>query len=233
MTKPSKEIKSTQKKKKSTTTSKKKTTKKARVIDQKISKEPISEQLVIKETDFKESENISTKKTRNIFQIYFEGWKKIFSIKGRANRSEFFSFWSLSLPILFLLNPIFETSWLNYVGIFLSLIVLFALFTLTIRRFHDLGYPTPLSILIFLFVFGLLNPLALINPIFTVSYIIFVFAYFIIGVLPGQQQENKFGKKPEPASKIAIAITLLLSLFLINSFFNLGVILYEIFKYQI
>ncbi len=231
MTKASKEIKSTQKEKKSNTASKNKITKNSKLTNQKRSKESIVEQPIIKESELKETENRATKKTRNIFQIYFEGWKKIFSIKERANRSEFFSFWSLSLPILFLLNPIFETAWLNYVGIFLSLIILFALFTLTIRRFHDLGYPTLLSILIFLFVFGLLNPLALINPIYTVSYIISVFAYFIIGLLPGQQQENKFGKKPKPASKIAIAITFILSLILINSFFNLSLVLYEILKY--
>ena len=231
MTKPSKEIKSTQKEKKSNTASKNKITKNSKLTNQKRSKESIVEQPVIIEADLKESKIISAKETRNIFQIYFEGWKKIFSIKGRSNRSEFFSFWSLSLPILFLLNPTFEISWLNYIGIFLSLIILFALFTLTIRRFHDLGYPTLLSILIFLFVFGLLNPLALINPIYTVSYIISVFAYFIIALPPGQQQENKFGTKPKKPSKIAIAITFILSSILINSFFNLSIILYEILKY--
>ena len=221
----SKEIKTTQKKKKSTTTSENKTTKKSKLIKQKIVETPSIDQAIIKE-----SVNAPIKKTRNIFQIYFEGWKKIFSIKGRANRSEFFSFWSLNLPLLFLLNPVFEISWLNYICICLSLIILFALFTLTIRRFHDLGYPTLLSILTFLLVFGLLNPLAILEPLYTAAYIISVFAYFLIGLCPGQQQENKFGKEPKKPSKIAITLTFMFSLILINSFFNLTLILYEIIK---
>ena len=233
MTITSKEIKTTQKKKKSTTASKNKTTKKSKSINQKTAKDPIVKQLIVETEAIPESVNIAIKPTRNIFQIYFKGWKKFFSINGRANRSEFFSFWSLSLPLLFLLNPVFEASWINYICICLSLIILFALFTLTIRRFHDLECPTLLSAIAFLFVFGLLNTLAIMNPLYTVLYIISVFSYFLIALCPGQQKENKFGKEPKKPSKIAITITFMLSLILINSFFNLSMTLYEIIKYHI
>lgn len=183
------------------------------------------------ETTMINKNNISNQnlvnQTKNIFQIYFNGWKKILSIKGRASPSEFISFWSLSLPLFFLLNPIYETSWINIILICLSLVVLTALFTLNIRRFHDIGYPTSLSIIIFLFIFGLLNIEASTSSSYTICYIIGVFLYFIMGTCPGQKKENKFGLPPQKASKTALVITCFLSLFLIRSIIRLGMILYD------
>lgn len=172
------------------------------------------------------------KETLNIFQIYFKGWQKLFSIKGRSNRSEFFSFWSLSLPILFLINPVFDIAWLNFICIGFSLIILFALLTLTIRRFHDLDCPAFLSALMFLFVFGLLNALATKSVLYTVLYISFVFIYFILALFPGKNQDNKYGKSPKKPSKIAVFITFLLSIILIRSWTGLSMVLYELVKNQ-
>lgn len=167
------------------------------------------------------------KNTRNIFQIYFTGWKNLFSIKGRANRAEFISFWSLSLPILFLLNPQYDEEWINYICSFVSLIVLFGLFTLTIRRTHDLGQRGFWGALLFLLVFGGLNTLAGITYTYAIGYIVTVFLYFLMMLLPGEKSDNRFGKSPKKASKIALILTAGLSLFLLRSAVRLGIVLYE------
>jgi uncharacterized membrane protein YhaH (DUF805 family) len=166
--------------------------------------------------------------TRNIFQLYFAGWKNIFRFKGRANRSEFISFWSLSIPLFFLCNPAFDDKILDTIMIILSSVIMLALFTLTIRRFHDLGENGFWGGLIFILVFAAFNILAPTNPLLSVLYIISVFLYFIFSLLPGEQKNSKYGNPPKPTSRIALIFVLIFSTILIHSGSNLALTLYKL-----
>lgn len=153
--------------------------------------------------------------TRNILQLYFDNWVSMFTFSGRANRAEFLAFWSVAI----LLFPIFVpyaifSQGLSYAVIIASALLIGALFTLSIRRAHDIGRNGFWGAFLFITVFGILSTLASL-PQFTIIYIFSIFGYFILSLISGTKGANKYGEEPVKASKIAIAINTLLAFSLV------------------
>lgn len=153
--------------------------------------------------------------TRNILQLYFDNWVNMFTFSGRANRAEFLAFWSVAI----LLFPIFVpyaifSQGLSYAVIIASALLIGALFTLSIRRAHDIGRNGFWGAFLFITVFGILSTLASL-PQFTIIYIFSIFGYFILSLISGTKGANKYGEEPVEASKIAIAINTLLAFSLV------------------
>ena len=152
-----------------------------------------------------EDQIVLPKNTRNIFQIYFSGWKNMLSFKGRANRAEFFSFWSVAFLLLSILS-------VSYTSIVLSTVLVLALLTLTVRRFHDRGVSGFISGLLFLLAMVVVPVAYSFSPLLALYHPLCYFLYFILAFLPGDKHENKYGKAPLPASKIALFLVFVLSL---------------------
>lgn len=152
-----------------------------------------------------------TKKTRNIFQLYFDSWLNMFSFKGRASRSEFLVFWNVSILLFPLLIPysVFSAN-LSYAIIIAFSLLIAALFTLSVRRFHDMGRSGLWGAFLFILVFGILSSLANL-PQFTIIYIFSIFAYFVLSLISGTKGPNKYGDEPVKPSLIAIALNTFLS----------------------
>lgn len=154
-------------------------------------------------------------KTRNILELYFDNWIHMFSFSGRASRAEFITFWSIAI----LLFPVFVpyaifTASLSYAVIIASALLIAALFTLSIRRAHDMGRSGFWGALIFITVFGILSTLANL-PQFTIIYIFSIFGYFLLSFISGTKGANKYGDEPVKPSKIAIAFNTLFSFSLV------------------
>lgn len=153
--------------------------------------------------------------SRNILQLYFDNWINMFALKGRASRSEFIAFWSVAI----LLFPIFVpyavfSAQLSYAVIIASALLIAALFTLSIRRFHDMNRSGFWGGFLFVAVFGILSTLATL-PQFTIIYIFSIFGYFVLSLISGTKGSNKYGEQPVKPSKVAIAFNTLLSFSLV------------------
>lgn len=172
-------------------------------------------------------EKTSSEKTRNFFQIYFAGWKNIFHFKTRANRAEFISFWSISILLLYLFNPVYLSEWINYIAIFFSFLIMLALLSLTIRRFEDIGQKGFYGFLTFIFIFVILSHTLTQNLVYDIYYILCVFLYFFITLLPSQNCANKYGEIPLKASKTALFLTALFSVSILHSIAKLCLLFYE------
>ncbi len=172
-----------------------------------------------------------TKKTRNIFQLYFDSWLNMFSFKGRASRSEFLVFWNISILLFPLLIPysVFSAN-LSYAIIIAFSLLIAALFTLSVRRFHDMGRSGFWGALLFVLVFGILSTLASL-PQFTVIYIFSIFAYFVLSLISGTKGPNKYGDEPVKPSLIAIILNTFLSYALVFTGVKLIQLLVIFFRY--
>ena len=153
--------------------------------------------------------------TRNILQLYFDNWINMFSFTGRAGRAEFIAFWSIAILLfpIFVPYAIFSAN-LSYAVIIASALLIGALFTLSIRRAHDIGRNGFWGALLFVTVFGILSTLASL-PQFTIIYIFSIFGYFILSLISGTKGVNKYGEEPVKPSKLAIAINTLLAFSLV------------------
>ena len=167
-----------------------------------------------------------TKNTRNIFQLYFDNWKNMFTFKGRSNRSEFVVFWSIGSFLLYFCNPYFYNNFFSYICLIGSAFIITALFTLTIRRGHDMNLPSVVSCLLFLTPFFILKILSNTYPFFIILYLLSILLYFIILLYPATNKKNKYGKEAKPASKIALTITWIFAFILINASINLITMIY-------
>lgn len=173
------------------------------------------------------------KKTRNIFQLYFDSWLNMFSFEGRASRTEFLVFWNVSILLFPLLVPysVFSTN-LSYAIIVAFSLLIAALFTLSVRRFHDIGRSGVWGALLFILVFGILSTLASL-PQFAIIYIFSIFGYFILSLISGTKGPNKYGDEPVKPSKVSIALNTLLSYALVLTAVELIRLLVIFFEYYL
>ncbi|MBR6730294.1 MAG: DUF805 domain-containing protein [Alphaproteobacteria bacterium] len=214
--------------------------------------EEISTQPAIKE------EPVSIEK-KGFFSLYFSTWKKIFSTKGRANRTEVFlfpivnSFVILALNIIamvidFFFSPNFfaEQTLTGRILIILSsvfaIMTLPATITLLIRRFHDFSKSGLFAFMPYL-CFIVIGPIALFIMSTTENPIIFSSGFAIVCVLwmtafiwtlmylfrPGTKGENKYGEKPQTKTRI---IWLSILVFVLNVILYTGLgLFFTLIKY--
>ena len=153
--------------------------------------------------------------TRSILELYFDNWIHMFSFSGRASRAEFVAFWSIAILLfpIFVPYAVFSAN-LSYAVIIASALLIGALFTLSIRRAHDIGRNGVWGALLFIIVFGILSLLANI-PQYTIAYIFSIFGYFSLALISGTNGANKYGEEPVKPSKLAIAFNTLLAFSLV------------------
>ena len=195
--------------------------------------QPIQEE-AITEINVKEETVTTTKK--GFFKLYFSTWKKMFSIKGRANRTEiflfpivnlfiFFSFWLSSLAVDFFFEERLTSFILITIPYILAIASLPASITLLIRRFHDFEKRASFAVMPYL-LFLILSPLilfvlhqikatpTLISLGLAVTIVLWLWA--LIWTLmymfrPGTKGANTYGEQPQTKTSI-IWINLLIVL---------------------
>lgn len=143
-------------------------------------------------------------------------WINALNIKGRARRKEF---WypllmniliNIMLEIIFFLLPI-PAIIEDTVGWIVYILILVAMFTVTVRRFHDVGMTMLIPIIIFLI--AVINDFSefinsdiptLDNSALTVIAVIFGVVYIVILIISlavcctsGQKETNQYGVNPK------------------------------------
>lgn len=139
-------------------------------------------------------------------------WINALNIKGRARRKEFWYPFlmniliNIMLEIIFFLLPI-PAIIEDTVGWIVYILILVAMFTVTVRRFHDVGMTMLIPIIIFLI--AVINDFSefinsdiptLDNSALTVIAVIFGVVYIVILIISlavcctsGQKETNKYG----------------------------------------
>lgn len=112
-------------------------------------------------------------------KLYLQTLKRTFDYKGRSNRKEFWSFVAINLLIYFtlFLTDVFLKNTIGISNIYFSVMCI-PLFTLSVRRVHDLGRSSDIIVLYFL-------------PVLGWVYLFFVF------IKKGDSEENKYGLAPD------------------------------------
>lgn len=143
-------------------------------------------------------------------------WINALNIKGRARRKEF---WypllmniliNIMLEIIFFLLPI-PAIIEDTVGWIVYILILVAMFTVTVRRFHDVGMTMLIPIIIFLI--AVINDfsefinsdiptldnsaLTVIAVIFEVVYIVILIVSLVVCCTSGQKETNQYGVNPK------------------------------------
>ncbi|MBO0381774.1 DUF805 domain-containing protein [Staphylococcus saprophyticus] len=143
-------------------------------------------------------------------------WINALNIKGRARRKEF---WypllmniliNIMLEIIFFLLPI-PAIIEDTVGWIVYILILVAMFTVTVRRFHDVGMTMLIPIIIFLI--AVINDfsefinsdiptldnsaLTVIAVIFGVVYIVILIVSLAVCCTSGQKETNQYGVNPK------------------------------------
>ena len=167
------------------------------------------------------------KQNRNILEIYFSNWQKIFTLKGRANRIEFLIFLSITL-LFFNFTNLYSFSY-PIIYIFIFTLFSIALFSLTVRRFHDQNKSALSGSILFGFIFFIILFLSDKNY-FSILYILGIFVYFICCLKKGTIGKNKYGNQPIPASKIALFLSLFLCIPFLISLWHLTKVIIIYFK---
>ncbi len=212
-----------------------------------ISSQQIPEESLM-ENDVKKEEPVITTK-QGFFSLYFSTWKKMFSTKGRANRTEIFLFPIVNLFIFFsfflsslAVNFFFEEELISLVLIaipyILAIISLPASITLLIRRFHDFSKRALFAVLPYL-LFLTLAPLIifLLNQItpneklisLSIAVIVILWLWALIWTLmymfrPGTKGANKYGEQPQTKRSI---IWISLIIFLFNIVLHYGIFVFS------
>lgn len=125
--------------------------------------------------------------------------KKLFSIKGRMNRLEYFLY-TLVLAVIFVLvqYKINDSAGLYYnrseyhLLIIVAFIILFFFTIFSIKRLHDMGYSGKLIILPYLIIFQVSLGDSM-RGSFTLSNILNVILWLVLILFPPKNEENKFG----------------------------------------
>ena len=142
-------------------------------------------------------------------------------LKGRSSRVEFWP-WILLVLILWFSTPTLATTFLGlvngaplagvfwkaflYLGEFLEIVALLLTFTLSVRRFHDVGL-IGITAYIFLvleavcILFGVFPSIYDLLPVYVRRVVaggllISGFAILIVGMIPGTKGPNKYGSPP-------------------------------------
>lgn len=143
-------------------------------------------------------------------------WINALNIKGRSRRKEF---WypllmniliNIMLEIIFFLLPI-PAIIEDTVGWIVYILILVAMFTVTVRRFHDVGMTMLIPIIIFLI--AVINDfsefinsdiptldnsaLTVIAVIFGVVYIVILIVSLAVCCTSGQKETNQYGVNPK------------------------------------
>ena len=143
-------------------------------------------------------------------------WINALNIKGRARRKEFLCPFLINKlihilhEIIFFLLPI-PAIIEDTVGWIVYILILVAMFTVTVRRFHDVGMTMLIPIIIFLI--AVINDFSefinsdiptLDNSALTVIAVIFGVVYIVILIISlavcctsGQKETNKYGVNPK------------------------------------
>ena len=143
-------------------------------------------------------------------------WINALNIKGGARRKEFWYPFlmniliNIMLEIIFFLLPI-PAIIEDTVGWIVYILILVAMFTVTVRRFHDVGMTMLIPIIIFLI--AVINDfsefinsdiptldnsaLTVIAVIFGVVYIVILIVSLAVCCTSGQKETNKYGVNPK------------------------------------
>lgn len=143
-------------------------------------------------------------------------WINALNIKGRARGKEFWYPFlmniliNIMLEIIFFLLPI-PAIIEDTVGWIVYILILVAMFTVTVRRFHDVGMTMLIPIIIFLI--AVINDfsefinsdiptldnsaLTVIAVIFGVVYIVILIVSLAVCCTSGQKETNKYGVNPK------------------------------------
>lgn len=143
-------------------------------------------------------------------------WINALNIKGRSRRKEFWYPFlmniliNIMLEIIFFLLPI-PAIIEDTVGWIVYILILVAMFTVTVRRFHDVGMTMLIPIIIFLI--AVINDFSefinsdiptLDNSALTVIAVIFGVVYIVILIISlavcctsGQKETNQYGVNPK------------------------------------
>ncbi len=201
----------------------------------------------ITENNIKEETVVSEK--MGFFKLYFSTWKKMFSTKGRASRTEiflfpivnlfiFFSFFLSSLAVSFFFEEELISLALITIPYILAIISLPASITLLIRRFHDFSKRALFAVLPYL-LFLTLAPLIifLLNQItpneilisLSIAVIVILWLWALIWTLmymfrPGTKGANKYGERPQTKTRI---IWINLIIVLINVVLYYGILVFS------
>ncbi|MBN6851130.1 uncharacterized membrane protein YhaH (DUF805 family) [Staphylococcus saprophyticus] len=143
-------------------------------------------------------------------------WINALNIKGRSRRKEFWYPFlmniliNIMLEIIFFLLPI-PAIIEDTVGWIVYILILVAMFTVTVRRFHDVGMTMLIPIIIFLI--AVINDfsefinsdiptldnsaLTVIAVIFGVVYIVILIVSLAVCCTSGQKETNQYGVNPK------------------------------------
>lgn len=180
-------------------------------------------------------ETVSTQEETGAFKLYCSTWKKMFSFKGRANRSEAFLFsfgtkflFTITLFLFLLCGGI--GSDLNSEAIFSSALIFYLLYliatiSLFVRRFHDFGkcgvFYAGITFLLACILLSSFNALLLESALITFSFYgsaTLLFICFLCYFLKkGNSGENKYGPQPKTKRNIFFINCIL---FILSSIFS-------------
>ena len=160
----------------------------------------------------------------NAIKNFFKNWA---NYRGRASRSEYnwsvlfiiisqFIFSIISVVLLLFLSISESSNFLFY--IFLCVNIIFQLFsflflvvliipsiTILIRRLHDIGYSGWHYLIYFVITFLIELVCYIISEyLFILTYIIFSIPLYLIMILPGENQTNRYGTVPKNELNIQI-----------------------------
>ncbi|SCS82764.1 DUF805 domain-containing protein [Staphylococcus caeli] len=143
-------------------------------------------------------------------------WKNALNIKGRSRRKEYWypvlmnillaiviGLITYALPIPSIIEEV--------VGWILYILVTIAMFTVTVRRFHDVGMTMTIPILLFIgtwindaldfididIVNGLGSAFSIIAVILGVIYLVLAIVGLVVCCTNGQKEFNKYGENPK------------------------------------
>ena len=153
-------------------------------------------------------------------EAYKAFWKNTFNIKGRATRSEFWHPFWINIVIGIITTIIDHFIGGQLVNSLFSLVLVIPMFTIGVRRLHDINEPMTLQVIhtiigiiavvISLIFLGIITGLEASNAsddAFGVSALVFLGILFIIAIIslvifillvikwakPGDEYENKYG----------------------------------------
>lgn len=143
-------------------------------------------------------------------------WKNMLNIKGRARRKEYWYPLLMNLLLSIVIGLITYALPIpsiieEVVGWAIYILVMIAMFTVTVRRFHDIGMTMLIPILMYVGVlvdhvygyidddmmYGLGSVLAIVAVIIGVIYLVLSIVALVVCCTNGQKERNKYGENPK------------------------------------